>query len=247
MKKRQPEPPAAPPPDDGNEKLSRLLSIGETAKINLYRNLLNRIVAGEALNSGELKTYNTLHSELKATIDVPGATEEDSFPNLPAVHKYLKVRDWRVSRSTLYAQADQGRLRPQGSGLYLKKDVDKYAALYLRRRDGSTAFDNEKDGLGLMEDLQRQKLEASLRREIAMAENWEQRNRNIEEDVATQVDQRLSEQAILLETDLRNFAYSKAQTIIELVEGNHDKTVDLIDRMLSEFEAHLARYAGTTD
>jgi hypothetical protein len=247
MKKRPTEKPPTTPPDAEADKLSRLLSIGETAKINLYRTLLNKIVGGEVLSVGELKTYNTLHAELKATTDASAIPAEEPFPSLNSVIKYLRLRDWRIGRSTLYEHAEQGRLRPQGSGLYLKKDVDKYAALYLRRKDGSTAFDNEKDGLGLMEDLQRQKLTASLRREIAMAENWEQRNRDIEEDVATQVDQRLSEQAILLKNDLKNFAYSKAQTIIELVEGNHDKTVDLIAWMLSEYEIHLARYARRTD
>lgn len=168
------------------------------------------------------------------------------FKNPLAVFDYLTSSNYKISKAVLYRHVSAGKLRPKKTGQFGIREVNKYAAMYLKMRDGSTTAMASTQDTTHYEDLQRRKLEAEVSKANAQAEHWQRRNLDLDAEVNTRVGQKLAQQSIVLKADLRNFSYSKSPTIIDLVEGNPDKTVDLIAWLNEIFDQHLARYAGET-
>lgn len=229
-----------------SDKIAKLLAAAESADKKILLTILNKVAAGEVPTQSEHKLLKSLQTELEQKQKSSGTEKTDQvFKNPLAVVSYLRDNGWKIGKSALYKHVTEGRLRPNKDGSFSSRAVDKYAAMYLKRADGTTPPIRKADETSGYEDLQRQKLEAEVKKTHAQAAHWEKRNRDLDAEVDTLVDQRLAQQSIILKTDLRNFANSHAPDIIEIVEGNHGKISDLIAWLNERFENHLARYANT--
>jgi len=228
-----------------SDKIAKLLAAAESADKKILLTILNKIAQGEVPTQSEHKLLKSLQTELEQKQKSSAAGENDQvFKNPLAVVRYLKVNGWKIGKSALYKHVTEGRLRPNKDGSFLSRAVDKYAAMYLKRADGTTPQTRKADESSVYEDLQRQKLEAEVKKAHAQAVHWEKRNRDLDAEVNTLVDQRLARQSIVLKTDLRNFANSHAPKICEIVEGNQEKVANLIAWLNEQFDNHLARYAN---
>lgn len=75
-----------------------------------------------------------------------------TFPNPKKIAEYLKTAGYKVNPSTVYKHRDEGRIPAQKDGTFRVEDVDRYAAMHLKRLDGSNASEG-------MDRLQRDKFE----------------------------------------------------------------------------------------
>jgi hypothetical protein len=163
---------------------------------------------------------------------------EESFDDVLAVVDYLTKSGWRIKKSTAYNHRDKGWLRPGADGKYTLAAVDKYAALKLKRLDGS-----KKDKI---EKMNADRQAAETRRLNALAEREEMKLKILKGNYVDKgsFERELAHRAQLLKTDGESFCRSQAAAIISLVVGDRDKIPDLTEYMLEAFAGWLNRYAA---
>lgn len=161
-----------------------------------------------------------------------------TFPNPKKIAEYLKTAGYKVSPSTVYKHRDEGRIPAQKDGTFRVEDVDRYAAMHLKRLDGSKPSEG-------MDRLQRGKLEAETMKARAQAEHWKMRTRietgqYVDKEL---FDGELAARAAILKNDLETFFRSNAPEIISLVGGDGNKAPDLIEFCLERLDLFLGRYS----
>ncbi len=164
-------------------------------------------------------------------------SEENTFSNILEIVSYLKATGWRVSKSTVYNHVKEGRLRPGKDGKYKSSVVDKYAVYAdLPRMDGSTSRDR------IAEEKQR----AENRKALAQAEHWELKTKIAQGLYVPResFERELAQRAMIFKADIESFCRAQAGIIVSLVDGDKDKTPDLIDYMLSAAAGWLNRYSA---
>jgi len=84
-------------------------------------------------NLKTLETAGRMLKEHRAQNEID--LKKQSFKNVAEVLEYLKADGWKVEKSKLYS--DDNKIGKQRDGTYLKKDVDKYADIFLKKLDAS--------------------------------------------------------------------------------------------------------------
>lgn len=228
-----------------SDKITKLLEASGYVDAKLLHTITTKAARGEVISQSERKLLKTIQAELEQKQQTSTPEKNDLvFKNPLAVVQYLRESGYKIGKSALYKYVSEGRLKPQKDGTYSGKVILRFAAMYLKRIDGGTPQTQKAEESAALDDLQRQKIEAEVKKAQAQAEHWEKRNKDLDAEVDTRVDQRLAQQSIILKTDLRNFAHAHAPSIIEIVEGNQEKVTDLIAWLSEQFEGHLARYAA---
>ena len=149
--------------------------------------------------------------------------------NTLAVADWLRDQGYKVGKSTVYADAKSGLLRPDQEGTFSLETVQKYIkakGLTLRSQSAAdTAPDQQR----------RAAAEARLaeHKEKLLKLKYEREVGNL--IPRSQVEQDLAARAQLLKKDLSVFARSEARGLVDLVNGDPDKTADLIGRLLEQF------------
>jgi len=167
--------------------------------------------------------------------------KEPLFQNRMEVLRHLQGRGLKIHRSKLYKDCKKGLLKIESDGTILESAVESYIKHPLSKLSSS-----EDDHL---EELQRDRLIAETQRAMAQAEHW-----TLKTKIArglyveyVQYEQDLAARITILKSDMENFARSSSGEIIQCVEGNSAKTVDLIEFLLVKFRSWLARYAEKKD
>lgn len=154
---------------------------------------------------------------------------------------YLEKEGWKVSKSKLYADCNKGRLLPGKGGEYEIKEVDAYAKDFLKRKDTGKKVDEE------LEDRNRKKLDAEIRKTIAQAAK-------AEHDLAVaqgkyipreDVELELACRAAALDNLLKHHLQARAPELVRLVGGDKKKTPDLIEVLSNDIDQALNEFART--
>jgi len=191
-------------------------------------------------NAENVRTLNQINKALHDLGQQRKGPEEMSIPTLSnplAVAEYLKDKGWKVSKSSVYGHLKEGKIKAV-DGVFHIKDVEKYAALHLKRQDGTSPA--EEAG-----QLQKEKLEAETRKAKAQAKHWEMKTliesgQYIDRDL---FNGDLAARAAIFRNDLETFFRSNAGEMIKRVDGDTVKNADLIDYCLERMELFLGRYA----
>jgi hypothetical protein len=190
----------------------------------------------------KLKNWRSAEKELDAYVDCLWAKyidNERTFPNLLAVVNYLKKNNWKIAKSRAYEHQNEGKINPATNGTYRLSQVEKYAATYLTKADGTTAS-NELEKYAAEKALvelekEKEKLE-ELRRKRKLAAGAYVPREAFELELA--------KRASVCKSDIENFIRSGAEKTIALVGGDPAKAPVLIEYQLDAFAGWLDRYAG---
>lgn len=183
------------------------------------------------------------HEARQARERQAGASEgqgpsERVFKNPRQVAAFLMDQGWKVSENTLYNHRDRNLIRPNQDGLFLERDVLRYANDHLRRKDGA--------GSAKLEALQERKALAEIERAEAQAGKLRLQQEILEgKYIALEQYQRdLATRARLLKADMLGFMRLAMEEIIFLVQGDPSRAPEalaLAERMVEDW---LHRYAS---
>lgn len=228
-------------------KISRLLDIAETddkVKLKVLHNAGIKCLQnyGKESTAAHFTDWQRAEAALSAFVAELGRKyfnegQEKSLPNIPAVVAHLGARGWKIGKDTVYKHRREGKLRSQPDGSFTFNDVERYAASFLKRKDGSEA--TKFDG------LQQEKLTAEVDKMKAQARHWHVRAETLSGAYVPKelFERELARRASIFRNDLETFARAEASKIIALIGGDPGKIPDVIEFLLCRFGDHLARYA----
>ncbi len=227
------------------EKIKELLEIveqQERLKLTVLHNAVVNCLKDYQANSTtvRLNAWQSAETALKNFVDllwIKYFVKEEVLANALAVANYLNLQGWRAGKSTVYKHLKEGKLRPHSDGSFLLSDVEKYAIAFLVRKNGSVS--------AKLDQLQKDRLDAAKRKEIAQARHWEIKTNILEGEFVPKdfFERELAKRAAVFKSDLENFARSESAGIINLVAGDAGKGPDLIEYMLARIGRFLERYA----
>ena len=205
------------------------------------------------LTMAETNRLAQLRKELKAagapspdqaapTDPTPSAdSAPGTLPNIRAVSVHLKASGYKLGQSTVYNHVHAGHLRPLPSGAFSIPDVDAYAAVRLRRIDGTPVTPQA----AALDQITQARADLELRKSAAQVAIMERRERILDAAYISREthEQDLAARLTVFKGDMENFIHAASPGIIALVDGNPVKTPDLIDFLLAAGRAWLARYA----
>jgi hypothetical protein len=168
--------------------------------------------------------------------------DKDSLKNILAVVEYLKGLDrYKVSQAAVYRHRDHGKLRPQADGSFLVKDVDRYAATFLKRRDGSGGLRAAQTAPAISDE----RAAAEARKVSAQAEHWEIKTKILRGEYVERsaFESALARRAAIFKSDIENFIRASSAEMIKLVSGDDLKAPDLIEYCMEASERWLGRYS----
>jgi hypothetical protein len=179
-------------------------------------------------------------------IDIDQAAANEPAPavlrNILEVVKYLQgLERYKVSQAAVYRHRDHGKLRPQPDGTFLVKDVDRYAGIFLKLKDGSGGLRAHQAAPAIADD----KAAAEARKVSAQAEHWEIKTRILKGEYIERsaFEAALARRASIFKSDVENFIRSNSSEMIKLVGGDDLKAPDVIEFWLQASEKWLARYS----
>lgn len=186
----------------------------------------------------DLRASETALEEFIESVTKGSLANDRTFPSIPSVVEYLREQGWKISTRTGYNHRDKQILLPRKDGKYYQTDVDNYARSgLLQRLDGTKEESTDAD------------LERKKRADADTAEYVARINKIKAEAIEGKYIERfdyeraLSQRAALFKSDIEAFIRGTAEEMVSLVAGDPDKTPDLIEHMLDQFEKCLGRYA----
>ncbi len=225
------------------EKLLQVVSENEKAELTVLNNaVVSNIRAYHAEpTAANKRNWDAAQEGFDSRVNqlsekyFEGGGETSKLENIPAVVKYLSDAGWKISKSAAYKHKKEGKLRPGHDGGFSIRAVDKYAMQWLEKKDGS----------GNLDDLQEATAKAQLEKLQAQARHWDTKTKiELGEYVhRDHWEKELSARARIFKSDMENFIRAQAGEIIRIVEGDPEKTPDLIDYYLKHLESWLDRYS----
>jgi len=226
------------------DKLLKLASDEEQYQLKVFYNASIKMLKEYQVQSTSTKLKDLQGAEA-ALDDFAGRLQERympetrTFSNRLAVTKYLTVEGWKVSKSTVYNRTGKAKLLPREDGLFHLKDVNKYAGVFLKRKDTGKRLQTEQDNLQRRKTgLEVEKLEV----EIARAKH----KQKVEEGLYIPRDQfeiELASRATVLDAGIAHFFQSDAATWIHLVGGDQRKLPELISVLMAAKDEFMNQYA----
>jgi len=164
--------------------------------------------------------------------------EERVFKNKLEAAKYLRSQGYKVGKSKVYNDAQEGRLRIRESGRVYMSDLEAYIkAEGLKRPDIDGGLENQQERLR-KEELERRELELKVeKREFELAK--EQGQYIPREDFELE----LASRAGVLDNGLRSAIKQNARDWVYMVGGQADRVPDLVEEMLSVLDRQLNEFA----
>jgi len=230
-----------------HDKLKQLIETADPQDKIKLTVLSNAVVKGikeyrDSPTAAKLKDWKAAEAALdeyaRSVAPEPDA-DGRSLPNALAVVDYLSKNGWKIKKSAAYKHIQEKKLRPNRDGRYTVVEIERYAAAYLKRKDGI-----EQD-VTPIDTIQQEKLRAETDKMKAQAEHWQIRAKAASGQYVDKgyFDQELARRAAIFRADLEGFVRSKASDITALVQGDALLIPHLIDYMQSEVETVLARYS----
>lgn len=168
----------------------------------------------------------------------------DTLETVSAVVKYLEESGWKISEKTLYRHINKDRkLLRRPDGTFDKKDVDKYAAAYLKQAATGRRQQN------YIDQIQRDKLEQELKN-LKLKNEKEQFLYDKEKGLyipRIQMDIELAARAGVLLAGLKHWIQANAAEWINLSGGDMHKVGELINKMTNDLDDHINHYAGSRE
>jgi hypothetical protein len=162
--------------------------------------------------------------------------DEITFPNIAAVLEWLQHEGWKISKSSLYLHAREGRLRIKKDGKYHFRDVIKYARLNLKRLDGLSVR------TGKIDTAVEKKVYAEVRKLEASARISELKLQVLEGKYVerSKFDMELAAHAAIFKHCMEQFALTRAADVVRLVTGDEKKIPALINFLNEEITGWLS-------
>lgn len=164
---------------------------------------------------------------------------EREFKNLLEVSEWLDLQGWKLSRSTLYKHAKDGRLRPDQRGLYPQKAIEKYAIQWLKKKTDvehvkleKLAEEERKERIGYQSAL-RKKMEMQL---AVLDGKFIPRE---------QMDFELVARAGVLDAGIKALVQLRAEEWIRAAGGSHQKIAEFTRLVLADFDDLVNGFSTT--
>lgn len=169
-------------------------------------------------------------------------TDERCFKNVAEVLGYLVAAGWKTSKSHIYRDW-KDKLFLKRDGVFLQKDIDKYAKAHLDRK--ATGKKDSEDA-----DLLHRK-KAILEIENLELEKERRRfahDRDLGKYVPKeQMEIELAARAGILDAGLKHLIQSRAADWIRTAAGDMKTIGDLINVMTRDLDEHINSYAQARD
>ncbi len=167
-------------------------------------------------------------------------TETKFFSDIPAVLEYLQNSGWKVSRTSLYRDHGNGKLRPRDDGGFHIKDVDRYAKTWLKQKSTGKRVREATD------ELQRRKLE--LEQENLLLDN-QKKKLALDKELGKlipreQLEIELAAWTGIVEAGLKHWIQSNAAGWIRMMVGDVKKVGELINAMNADLDELINNYSG---
>ena len=162
----------------------------------------------------------------------------ETFSTPKEVAEYLKAEGFKVSLRSVYNHLKERKLPKTREGKFDREAVERYAARFLPRMDGQVSDKN-------IEGLQKQKLEADVRRAVEDARLKRLRADVLDSKLVPRnlFESALASRAALLKRGLTTLCHELAERIIETVNGDPRNAPQLLDMLLKEIRLHLDQYS----
>jgi hypothetical protein len=224
----------------------KLITAAGAAKDIAFVNLLKRIRTGAKLAAHEmdlLKDYEQKleGSEKKETRGRKLNDAERLFSNLLEIIEYLDAEGWKISKSSVYNHAKEGKIRPDIGKNYSMKAVINYAKTHLTTKSTRQKTRSE--------ELQRDKTLAEIERikEATLVDKIKRLRSEGELIEKNQVYLELAGRAAVLETDLKGMIQMRAGEFVDIVDGDEKKTGNLVRELTAEVDRVLNDFATTKE
>ena len=166
--------------------------------------------------------------------------EKQTFSDIPAVLAYLQNSAWKVSRTSLYRDHGNGKLRPRDDGEFHVKDVDRYAKTWLKQKATGKRIREATD------ELQRKKLE--LEQENLLLDNLKKKlalDKELGKLIPReQLEIELAAWTGIVEAGLKHWIQSNAAGWIRMMDGDVKKVGELINAMNADLDELINNYSG---
>lgn len=165
--------------------------------------------------------------------------EQANFQNRLAAWQYLQDTGWQIGRAQFYEHCKEGRLPRQPDGTYTRKAVDNYAKHHCRRTETGERVNDR------MTRMAEEKAKIELEREKVRLERdrHELAVRRAEYIPRDEVELMIVARAVALLAHLKSLVQMRAPDWIALVEGQQERSRELIEDIWQGMEQHLATFA----
>lgn len=166
--------------------------------------------------------------------------EVSTFADIPVVLEYLQNSGWKVSRTSLYRDNGNGKLRPRDDGEFHVKDVDRYAKTWLKQKATGKRLRDQTD------ELQRKKLE--LEQENLILDNAKKKlalDKELGKFIPKeQLEIELAAWTGIVEAGLKHWIQSNAAGWIRMVDGDTKKVGEMINTMNTNLDELINNYSS---
>lgn len=164
---------------------------------------------------------------------------ERIFKGVLEVLEYLEGEHWKIGKTKLYDDFNQGLLVAQPAGTILMGDVLDYARRELHKQDGTsgvTAGGSSLQEQKILEEIGRIRADR-LQREMKLKESTGELIKKSEVEI------QFAKRIIYLKSDLKNIFRAGAVEIIRMVDGDPQKAALLIGYGVRIIDEAMDRYA----
>lgn len=164
---------------------------------------------------------------------------EREFKNLHEVSGWLDEQGWKVARATLYKHAKDGRLRPNENGVFLEKQVEKYAIQWLRKKTDAEKVKAEK----LAEEERKEKIryQTVLRKKEEMKYSILGGKYILRDQLYLE----LASRAAVLDTGIKAVVQVRAEEWVAACGGDQSRIAEFIRSVLSDMEDLVNSFSTT--
>lgn len=156
---------------------------------------------------------------------------------LKDIVEYLQSMGYKIGKSSVDNHIKQGKLTRLEDGTFSARDVEKYAATFIKNR--TTPPSDAATGESQM-DIARAEYDKLCKENELLDIKIAERNGALVP--RSHFEHEIAARAQILRLDAESFARGNAQAIIALVKGDETMTAELVAFLLAEVETWFARY-----
>ncbi len=222
-----------------------LVELGKKAKNAIYIDLLNRIAARQA-SIADYRLMRELDTEFNDSSDDASETIP-TFPNLLRALEYLQSQGYLVKKSKLYKDAKAGLVKRTAKDGYTSIELDRYAITADLPRVNVNPDNQTQNRL---EELQREKLEATTNIAKEQLSLLQKRNLDIDAEITKRISSEIVNFLNLQRVVITTYFTAETPALIELVRGDQKYAPEFIAATregISKSGATVARLKGMGD
>jgi hypothetical protein len=162
------------------------------------------------------------------------------FASLHETCLYLNAEGYKVSKSKIYRDADEGKITREPDGTVTAEAAQEYAKTHLVRSDAVHTKEE-------LKNLQATKLKKAIRNQDI---DYARKKFDLEKEQGRYIpkeefEAEMAARAAILDSGFRNLFNSRVREWITLVEGNPDRQADFLDVLNRNLDEQLTTYATT--